>query len=72
MAFVHAETSTGALSDAKTLCALARQYDCLSIVDAVTSLGGVELRVDDWGIDANLFRQPEMPVVYARFVAGQF
>jgi alanine-glyoxylate transaminase/serine-glyoxylate transaminase/serine-pyruvate transaminase len=52
VAFVHAETSTGALSDAKTLCALARQYDCLSIVDAVTSLGGVELRVDDWGIDA--------------------
>ena len=52
LAFVHAETSTGALSDAKTLCALAQQYDCLSIVDAVTSLGGVELRVDDWGIDA--------------------
>lgn len=52
LAFVHAETSTGALSDAKTLCALARQYDCLSIVDAVTSLGGVELRVDEWGIDA--------------------
>ncbi|GLP95246.1 pyridoxal-phosphate-dependent aminotransferase family protein [Paraferrimonas sedimenticola] len=52
VAFVHAETSTGALSDAKTLAALARQYDCLSIVDAVTSLGGVELRVDEWGIDA--------------------
>jgi len=52
VAFVHAETSTGALSDAKTLCALAHQYDCLSIVDAVTSLGGCELRVDDWGIDA--------------------
>ncbi|KKO46460.1 alanine--glyoxylate aminotransferase [Arsukibacterium ikkense] len=52
LAFVHAETSTGALSDAKTLCALAKQHDCISIVDAVTSLGGVELRVDDWGIDA--------------------
>lgn len=52
LAFVHAETSTGALSDAKTLCQLARRYNCLSIVDAVTSLGGVELRVDDWGIDA--------------------
>ncbi|WP_293934261.1 alanine--glyoxylate aminotransferase family protein [Iodobacter sp.] len=52
LAFVHAETSTGALSDAKTLCALAKQYDCLTIVDAVTSLGGVELRVDEWGIDA--------------------
>jgi alanine-glyoxylate transaminase/serine-glyoxylate transaminase/serine-pyruvate transaminase len=52
VAFVHAETSTGALSDAKTLCALAKKYNCLAIVDAVTSLGGVELDVDAWGIDA--------------------
>ena len=52
LAFVHAETSTGALSDAKTLCALAKKYNCLTIVDAVTSLGGVELNVDAWGIDA--------------------
>ena len=52
VAFVHAETSTGALSDAKTLCEIARKYNCLTIVDAVTSLGGVELRVDEWGIDA--------------------
>ncbi len=52
LAFVHAETSTGALSDAKALCALAKQHNCLSIVDAVTSLGGVELRVDEWSIDA--------------------
>lgn len=52
LAFVHAETSTGALSDAKTLCALAKRHGCLSIVDAVTSLGGVELRVDEWGVDA--------------------
>lgn len=52
LAFVHAETSTGALSDAKRLCALAKQHGCLSIVDAVTSVGGVELRVDEWGIDA--------------------
>jgi len=52
LAFVHAETSTGAQSDAKALCELARKYDCLTIVDAVTSLGGSELRVDDWGIDA--------------------
>lgn len=52
LAFVHAETSTGTLSDVLTLCELARRYDCLTLVDAVTSLGGVELRVDDWGIDA--------------------
>ena len=52
VAFVHAETSTGALSDAETLASLARQHDCLTIVDTVTSLGGVPLRVDDWGLDA--------------------
>ena len=52
VAFVHAETSTGARSDVQTLCALAQKYDCLTLVDAVTSLGGSELRADDWGIDA--------------------
>jgi alanine-glyoxylate transaminase/serine-glyoxylate transaminase/serine-pyruvate transaminase len=52
VAFVHAETSTGAQSEAKTLCALANDHDCLTIVDTVTSLGGSELRVDDWNIDA--------------------
>lgn len=52
LAFVHSETSTGVRSDAETLCKLARDNGCLSIVDAVTSLGGIELKVDDWGIDA--------------------
>ena len=52
VAFVHAETSTGALSDAKTLVALAHKHNCLTIVDAVTSLAGVALKVDEWGIDA--------------------
>lgn len=51
-AFVHAETSTGARSDAATLCRLARAHDCLSIVDAVTSLGGIDVDVDGWGADA--------------------
>jgi len=52
VAFVHAETSTGVQSDAKTLVEIAHRHDCLTIVDAVTSLGGSELRVDDWNIDA--------------------
>lgn len=52
VAFVQAETSTGALSDAKTLCEIARKHDCLSLVDAVTSLAGVEVNVDAWGMDA--------------------
>ena len=52
LAFVHAETSTGAQSDAKTLCQLAHEHDCLVIVDAVTSLGGTPILVDEWQIDA--------------------
>ncbi|MCG6938078.1 MAG: alanine--glyoxylate aminotransferase family protein [Gammaproteobacteria bacterium] len=52
LAFVHAETSTGARSDAETLSRIAHDHDALVLVDAVTSLGGNELRVDDWEIDA--------------------
>jgi len=52
LAFVHAETSTGVHSDAKALCELASSRGALSIVDAVTSLGGIEVSVDAWGVDA--------------------
>ncbi len=52
LAFVHAETSTGARSDAETITRLAHEHDCLVIADAVTSLGGIPLKVDEWGIDA--------------------
>lgn len=52
VAFVHAETSTGAQSDAKTLVEIAHKHDCLTIVDAVTSLGGTPVLVDEWNIDA--------------------
>ena len=52
VAFVHAETSTGAQSDAKKLAAIAREHDCLTIMDAVTSLGGTPVEIDAWGIDA--------------------
>lgn len=52
LAFVHAETSTGAISDARTLAELARRHDCLTIVDTVTSLGGSPLKVSEWGLDA--------------------
>ena len=52
LAFVHAETSTGAISDAKTLAEIARRHDCLVIADTVTSLAGSPLMVDDWKLDA--------------------
>ena len=52
VAFVHAETSTGACSDVKTLVEIAHRHDCLTIVDAVTALGGIPLYVGEWQIDA--------------------
>jgi alanine-glyoxylate transaminase/serine-glyoxylate transaminase/serine-pyruvate transaminase len=52
VAMVHAETSTGAQSDVASLIKLAHEYDCLTIVDAVTSLGGTPVKVDEWNIDA--------------------
>jgi len=52
VAFVHAETSTGALSDVRALVEIAHRHHCLTIVDAVTSLGGSPLLVDEWKVDA--------------------
>jgi alanine-glyoxylate transaminase / serine-glyoxylate transaminase / serine-pyruvate transaminase len=52
LAFVHAETSTGARSDAKALVEIAHRQGALALVDAVTSLGGIPVKVDEWGIDA--------------------
>lgn len=52
LAFVHAETSTGAQSDAAALAAIARKHGALTIMDCVTSLGGTPVLIDAWGIDA--------------------
>lgn len=50
--FVHAETSTGVLQpDVPALTAAAHEAGAMVIADTVTSLGGVELRVDEWNID---------------------
>ena len=51
LAVVHAETSTGVENDVAPLRALA-DTDTLLLVDTVTSLGGIPLHVDEWGIDA--------------------
>jgi alanine-glyoxylate transaminase/serine-glyoxylate transaminase/serine-pyruvate transaminase len=48
---VQHETILGLVNPVKEICALARDEGALTIVDAVSSLGGMELRVDDWGID---------------------
>lgn len=52
VALVHAETSTGARQPLEPIGALCREYDALFLVDAVTSLAGLPLEVDAWGIDA--------------------
>jgi alanine-glyoxylate transaminase/serine-glyoxylate transaminase/serine-pyruvate transaminase len=51
LALVHAETSTGVRQPLEGIAELCRQYDCLLLVDTVTSLGGVPLFIDAWGID---------------------
>ncbi len=51
VAVVHAETSTGVLQPLREISKLAKEHDALFLVDTVTSLGGAELAIDDWGID---------------------
>jgi alanine-glyoxylate transaminase/serine-glyoxylate transaminase/serine-pyruvate transaminase len=51
LALVHAETSTGAKQPLEGVGELCRQYDCLLLLDTVTSLGGVPIFLDEWGVD---------------------
>lgn len=51
VAVVHCETSCGLLNPLQEIAAIAQEHDALVIVDAITSLGGAELRFDDWGLD---------------------
>ena len=52
VAIVHAETSTGVLQPLEEISKIAHEAGALFLVDTVTSLGGIDVRVDDWGIDA--------------------
>lgn len=52
VSIVHAETSTGARSPLEEIAPLVRDSGALFLVDAVTSLGGCPVLIDDWGIDA--------------------
>jgi alanine-glyoxylate transaminase / serine-glyoxylate transaminase / serine-pyruvate transaminase len=51
VAYVHAETSTGALQDGGAICEAAHEAGALAIADCVTSLGGVRIDIDSTGID---------------------
>ena len=48
---VNAETSTGVLTSLPEIVDLVHRHEALIIVDAVTSLGGHDLRMDEWGLD---------------------
>ncbi|MGH7144182.1 MAG: pyridoxal-phosphate-dependent aminotransferase family protein [Planctomycetota bacterium] len=52
VAIVHAETSTGVRQPLEEISKIVHGAGALLVVDAVTSLGGIDLRVDDWNIDA--------------------
>lgn len=52
VALVHAETSTGALQPLKEIGKITHEHDALLIIDAVTSLGGLSVGIDEIGIDA--------------------
>ena len=52
VAVVHAETSTGVLQPLEEIGKMAHDAGALFLVDTVTSLGGTDVRVDEWGIDA--------------------
>lgn len=49
---VHAETSTGAAQPVREVAEIAHQHGALIAIDCVTSLGGMPVEVDEWGIDA--------------------
>jgi aspartate aminotransferase-like enzyme len=49
--FIHSESTTGALNDAEAICALARKYDVLAMVDCISATGGVPFEFDRWGAD---------------------
>lgn len=53
VALVHAETSTGVLQPVPEIAQCAREGDALLILDTVTSLGGVPVLVDEWGVDVS-------------------
>jgi alanine-glyoxylate transaminase / serine-glyoxylate transaminase / serine-pyruvate transaminase len=49
---VHAETSTGVLQPMAEIARLAKDHGAMILLDTVTSLGGVDVRTDEWGVDA--------------------
>ena len=53
LAVVHAETSTGVLQPMEDIARLAREHGAMLLLDTVSSLGGIEVKADEWGVDAS-------------------
>jgi alanine-glyoxylate transaminase/serine-glyoxylate transaminase/serine-pyruvate transaminase len=73
MTVTHVDTSTGVITDIKSLAALARQHGVLIIVDGVCSVAGEELRMTEWGVDVALTASQKaisVPPGLALLVAG--
>jgi alanine-glyoxylate transaminase/serine-glyoxylate transaminase/serine-pyruvate transaminase len=73
MTVTHVDTSTGVITDVKSLAALARRHGVLSIVDGVCSVAGEELRMTEWGVDVALTASQKaisVPPGLALVVAG--
>ncbi len=47
----HNETSTGVVNNIEKIAQVVKKYNCLFVVDAISSLGAVDLKTDEWGID---------------------
>jgi len=74
LALVHAETSTGVLQPLTEAAQIAKRFEALFLVDTVSSLGGQEVAVDEWGIDTCYSGSQKCigaPPGLAPFTAGQ-
>jgi alanine-glyoxylate transaminase / serine-glyoxylate transaminase / serine-pyruvate transaminase len=73
MTITHVDTSTGVLTDVRTLAGLGRRHGALVVVDGVCSVAGEELRMADWGVDVALTASQKaigVPPGLALVVAG--
>jgi pyridoxamine--pyruvate transaminase len=51
LSVVHSETPSGTVNPIDQICPIAKEHGAVTIVDAVSSLGGTEVRTDEWGLD---------------------
>ena len=67
---IHLETSTTVINPVQDIAAVAHDYEVPIMVDVVSSLGGVPVKMDEWGLDICISASPEMPGRAARTGSG--